>query len=179
MKSSKKNTVWYIEPKTQNVNGSIADLLGSDVTASEQYGVICKDGKRRDMWMVEYSTVKKIFHSEHLSLFKVFRSQDGRHPSDVTKIIANFFRPKVSKAGRVKKGSEIIQPKKVFTKVELEKMGIHSRPGSGGVGIVLYRIGGSCRGEAENQLGYGTNLRLAIENAIGMGNGHWFEPTKV
>lgn len=112
MKSSPKEscTIWYLKPATQNVNRSIADLLGSDVTASEQYGVKCRDGKKRDMWSVSYATVNTLFHSEHLNLFQVFRSQKGGLADDITKTVANFFRPKISKSGRLKKGSEIPQP---------------------------------------------------------------------
>ena len=173
MKSSSNvsSTVCYLKPRTQNVSKHIADLLGSDVTASEQYGVKCRDGKKRDMWLVSYALVETLFHSEHINLFYVFRSQNGGLADEITKTVANFFRPKISKSGRLKKASEIPQPERIPTESELEKMGIHTRRGSAGFGFILYRIVGSSQGPQESQVGYGTSFALAIENV--KKNGHW------
>jgi len=107
--NSKSVCVWYLEPRTQNTNEQIAGLLGIDVTASEQRGVKCNDGKSRDMWEVGFSLVGKLFHSRHLGYFYVWRSQNGGLPSNITKTVANFFRPKISKSGQLKKGSDLLK----------------------------------------------------------------------
>jgi hypothetical protein len=60
---------------------------------------------------VSYALVETLFHSEHINLFYVFRSQNGGPADDITKTVANFFRPKISKSGRLKKASEIPQAK--------------------------------------------------------------------
>jgi len=106
--------MWYLEPRlSENTNQQIADLLGLDVSASEERDVKCKDGKKRNMWRVEFSLVQRFFYSQHLGKFRVFRSQNGGLPADITKTVANFFRPKISKSGRLKKGSQIKSAKMV------------------------------------------------------------------
>jgi hypothetical protein len=110
-------TIWYLEPKTQDVNKRTSELLGIDASDSEEFGVKCKDGQARDMWKVEFSKVQKLHHSEHFPLFKVFRRRKGEKlATDVTRLVPNFFRAKLQKmkASRIpklKKGSEIPQPK--------------------------------------------------------------------
>ena len=42
--------------------------------------------------------------------------------------------------------------------------GVHHRPGFGGVGVQLYRITGSCRGDMESLCGYGPTLEAALKN---------------
>ncbi len=49
-------------------------------------------------------------------------------------------------------------------------LGVYQRSGSGGVGIILYRIQGSSRGDMEKYLGYGATLELAKKDAIESGN---------
>jgi hypothetical protein len=122
MKSSPNVTVWFLEPRlSENTNQQIADLLGSDVSASEERDVKCKDGKKRNMWRVEFALVQKFFYSQHLGKFRVFRSQGSGLPADVTKIIASFFQPKLPKlisvggirVEKMKRGSQIKSAKMV------------------------------------------------------------------
>ena len=149
---------------------NLSELLNFDGFADEE-SKKTEDGKSVPVWSVSLDQVKTLFLSQRRSRFDIWQSKDeGDLVKVTTELQKKLFKQKLSSGARIKKGSEIKQPKKIYTEVELLEMGIHMRPGSGGIGIMLYRIQGSALGDVEKQIGYGQDLRLAIENAIKNGN---------
>ena len=98
MKSS--SCQWYLEPLSASTNRSVADILSSDVSASEQSGMKCADGRLHDLWSVNFGVIEKAIKSLKLKDFHVWRSENGRPPEKITKTVKKFFGAKTRKPKR-------------------------------------------------------------------------------
>jgi hypothetical protein len=162
---------YFVQVYSGDTNHRLAELLGSGTFAREERKK-CDDEISRPVWNVEIDTVKTVYQTCSQSIFEIWQSKDGQPLKMVTvELRKKLFKQKPSRGARIKKGSEIPQPEKIPTVAELEKVGIHTRCGSGGAGFILYRLVGSCQGDQESQIGYGASLALALKNAEK--NGHW------
>lgn len=154
---------YFAQIFSSDLNQNLSELLNLDAFA-EEGSKKCEDGKSITVWPVNLDQIKKLF-SKPRRHFDIWQSKDeGDLTKVTTELQKKLFGQKISRGARIKKASEIPQPKQ-WTESELEKMGIHMSHTASGSGIRLYRIVGSAIGEVENQIGYGATLELAIENA--------------
>jgi hypothetical protein len=103
---------YFAQIFSADLNQRLFELLSFDAYAEEESRE-CDNGKLITVWSINLDQVKKLF-SRPRSNFDIWRSKDG---GDLTKVTAELqkklFKQRVSRGARIKKGSEIKQPKMV------------------------------------------------------------------
>ncbi|MEI7513485.1 MAG: hypothetical protein WCJ74_02600 [bacterium] len=103
---------YFAQIFSSDLNQRLFELLGFDAYATEE-SRRCDNGKSILVWEVTIDQAKKLF-AKPRSHFDIWQSKDG---DDLTKVTTELqkklFKQKVSRGGRIKKGSEIKQPKMV------------------------------------------------------------------
>ncbi len=89
----------------------LSELLNFDAFAEDE-SLRCEDGKHRVVWSVTLDQVKTLYLSQSQSNFDIWKSKDGDDLVMVTiSLRKKLFKQKPSHGARIKKGSEIKQPK--------------------------------------------------------------------
>lgn len=83
---------WFLELLNSSSEEAIG-VIQSDPFAEEHKNVLCSDGRRRDVWKVDFGVIEKAAEGLKLHLFHILTSQDGNDPVMIT-------HEKVSKTSR-------------------------------------------------------------------------------
>ncbi len=87
------------------------ELLNFDAFVEEE-SQKCENGKLIPVWPVNLDQAKTLYLSQSRSNFDIWQSKDGGDLVKVTiELQKKLFKQKVSRGARIKKGSEIKQPR--------------------------------------------------------------------
>lgn len=108
---------YFAKIYSDDLNQRLFELLNFDAFAEEE-SKRCEDGKPILVWRVTLDQVKSLF-AKPRNHFDIWQSKDG---DDLTKVTDSLqkklFKQKPSRGARIKKGSEIKQPKMVAKRRE-------------------------------------------------------------
>lgn len=92
---------WFLETNNPDINGFIGQELANQGKVEESWhrGLIGKDGREHDVWLVDYHLIVKFLKSEFSKGLKIF-SRFGKNGllDDKTAEVKKWLRPKKTKA---------------------------------------------------------------------------------
>ena len=101
---------YFAQIFSSDLNQNLSELLNLDAF-TEQESRKCDDGKSITVWPVNLDQVKKLFAKPRRH-FDIWQSKDeGDLTKVTTELQKKLFKQKVSRGARIKRGSEIEQPK--------------------------------------------------------------------